>query len=214
MKEIIQKKYDLHFLRGFGLGGLVYFTSLYAGLRELIAVFLVLVASFLWNGFKFYVLKKSSDNKDMIADFYGGVLAVIVWVIAVDYDLKKFISWYVLILATTLWFLRFPQLRKFWIKYFVLNYLKPFTFLRAAAITFPLVVLNGLWVAVDEFNPYLFFPLLITFYFGFVYFKGLPVEFKELDESQKFQFGFFPRANLTTEEWKEWQAIVDKFNKN
>jgi hypothetical protein len=212
MKNFIVKKYDLHLLRGFAVACLIYSLSVPAGMREILAVFVAACLSFLWNGLKWYFLKVSTDIVDVLADVAGAIIAVTIWTFAADLDLKNFIGWYVLVLSITLWVCRFPSFRNFWIKHFVLNYLKPFTYLRAAAITFPLVVLNGVWVAVDDFNPYLFFPLLIAFYFGFVYFKGLPVKFSELDKSQKFQFGFFPGVQLTAAEYREWELIVDEFN--
>jgi hypothetical protein len=110
-------------------------------------------------------------------------------------------------------------MRKFLVKHFVLDYyFKLFGVLRnaprASRIIFPLFVLTG-WVHAT--NPSIVSWCLIglaiaSLYLGFLHFRLFPVKWEELDEDQKFQYGYAKK--LTNDQYKEWLVIVKKvFNK-
>lgn len=89
------------------------------------------------------------------------------------------------------------EFRKLIVKRFALSYIgKNFATLRASTIIYPLMVINGSLIAFgDGLNWYAFVPLLISFYFGFIYFRIYPVSREELDDSQKLQYDQFYKYN-------------------
>jgi hypothetical protein len=116
-------------------------------------------------------------------------------------------------------------MREFLVRNFVLDYTvnlfgKMYNAPRASRIIYPLMVITG-WFAVtnpDYPTPTLFiwvlYALLATaLFFGFIYFRIYPAKWEELDMLQKFQYGFFPYANLTKSQYKEWLKICKEIQK-
>ena len=116
-------------------------------------------------------------------------------------------------------------MREFLVRNFVLDYQiklfgKTYNAPRASRIIYPLMAITG-WFAVTNpnyptptFFVWILYALLATaLFFGFVYFRIHPVKWEELDDYQKFQYGFFPYVNLTKAQYKEWRAICLKIQK-
>ena len=116
-------------------------------------------------------------------------------------------------------------IREFLVKHFVLDYQinlfgKTYNAPRASRIIYPLMVITG-WFSVT--NPdwptptsfiWVLYALLATaLFFGFVYFRIHPVEWEELDELQKIQYGAFNSERLTNKQYKEWCILCEKFYK-
>lgn len=111
-------------------------------------------------------------------------------------------------------------MRKFLVKNFVLDYRiklfgKYYNAPRGSRIIYPLFVMTGIAnILNDDFpTPTLLIWLLyilvaLSLFFGFVYFRFRPVKFDELDDFQKYQYGYAPFVNLTPKEKKEWQKLV------
>lgn len=102
-------------------------------------------------------------------------------------------------------------MRKFIVKYFALDYrLGSINFSRSASIIFPLMILTGVLWKVNSPSILALFSfclLLISLYFGFLYFPFHPVEWNELDTFQKWQYGL--KNKLTKYQRQEWE-IIDK----
>ena len=116
-------------------------------------------------------------------------------------------------------------MRKLIVKYFALDYFYnifgwKLNGPRAGSIILPLFILTGLsliFFTPDYPNPsfitwVLYLLDIIALFFGFVYFHFKPVKWEELDENQKFQYGFSGKE-LTPEQYKEWKLIYNKYNK-
>jgi hypothetical protein len=114
------------------------------------------------------------------------------------------------------------KIRKLLVRNFVLDYTvnlfgKRYNAPRASRIIYPLMAITG-WFAVTNpdyptptFLVWVLYALLATsLFFGFVYFRFYPVKWEELDKFQKFQYGFFPYANLTTLQYQEWITICSE----
>ena len=110
------------------------------------------------------------------------------------------------------------DMRKLIVKFFALDYVvkigtKSINFVRAANILFPLFCLNGVLVvnggySFDSiFKIISFLILLIAVYFGFFYFGSNPVMFKELDDSQKWQYGSKNMEQMEFNEMQEWNNL-------
>ena len=116
-------------------------------------------------------------------------------------------------------------MRKWLVKNFVLDYMvsifgKTYNAPRASRIIYPAFVITGIANILNDNWPtptlFVWFMYLLTatsLFFGFVYFRFFPVKWEELDEFQKFQYGHFPYANLTTKQYQEWITIREKYNK-
>jgi hypothetical protein len=110
-------------------------------------------------------------------------------------------------------------MRKFIIKHFALNYIfKAFgrivDFPRAANIIWTLFLLNGVVSILTKTYPIetwygivLLILLLISIFFGFVYFRIYPAKWHELDIHQKWQRGFYKVTPLTDKQKSEWLVI-------
>ena len=220
MKNFIEKKYELHLILGIGIGFLLFISGVPVGMRQILpmfgGLFLGLVAEFI----QYLILKlqgKSADYKydkhDVLYVLYGSILATVICTLFPELESALF-GVYLIVLSSTIWYLRFLQFRKLIVKYFALNYIgKKLTGLRAGTIILPLVIINGLITAFYDFNLIAFFPLAIALYFGFVYFIGNPVKWNELDKSQKFQYGSWEYSEMTLEEQLEWNQIYNELNK-
>lgn len=115
-------------------------------------------------------------------------------------------------------------MRKYIVKYFALDYFYNIFGIklngpRAGAIILPLFILTGLtscFLTPDWPNPsfilwFLYLLDVISLFFGFVYFHIKPVKWEELDENQKYQYGFHGEE-LTGDQFKEWLKIYTKYN--
>jgi hypothetical protein len=114
-------------------------------------------------------------------------------------------------------------MRKFLVKNFVLDYQmklfgKCYNAPRASRIIFPLFVITGLANSFNENFPnptpliwFLYFLVVLSLFFAFVYFSIKPVKFSELDDFQKLQYGFILFEKLTNEEQNEWYKIKDEY---
>jgi hypothetical protein len=114
-------------------------------------------------------------------------------------------------------------MRKWLVKNFVLDYQhklfgKMWNAPRASRIIFPLFVITGFLTARNldwpEPTPLIWFMYLlcaISLYFGFVHFQIFPVKWEELDEFQKYQYGFLKQDTMTSEQYIEWLEIIKKF---
>jgi hypothetical protein len=117
-------------------------------------------------------------------------------------------------------------MRKWLVKNFVLDYTfkifgKLYNAPRASRIIYPIFVITGLLVSTNPDWPtptpliwFMYFLCATALFFGFVYFKIKPAKWDELDEFQKYQYGFFSGANLTSEQFKEWLIIKKKYINN
>jgi len=116
-------------------------------------------------------------------------------------------------------------MRKYIVKYFALDYFYnifgwKLNGPRAGAIILPLFILTGLascFLTPDWPDPSFILWILylldvIALFLGFVYFQIKPIHWEELDESQKFQYGFSGKE-LTKEQRAEWLEIYNKYNK-
>ena len=116
-------------------------------------------------------------------------------------------------------------IREFLVRNFVLDYTvnlfgKMYNAPRASRIIYPLMVITG-WFAVTNpnyptptFFVWILYGLLVAaLFFGFVYFRFYPVKWEELDKFQKFQYGFFPYANLDRGQYREWRLICIELQK-
>lgn len=116
-------------------------------------------------------------------------------------------------------------MRKLIVKYFALDY--NYNFFgnkmngpRAGAVILPLFILTGLtscFLTPDWPDPSFILWILylldvIALFLGFIYFHIKPIRWEELDESQKFQYGFSGKE-LTKEQRAEWLEIYTKYNK-
>lgn len=112
--------------------------------------------------------------------------------------------------------------RQFIVKHFALDYMSKLfgkyrSAPRASRIIYPLMVVTG-WFAVtnpDYPNPtliiWMLYGLLATSLFlGFVYFRFYPVQWHELDDFQKYQYGGVKQETLSAEQFKEWLIILEK----
>ena len=116
-------------------------------------------------------------------------------------------------------------MRKWLVKNFVLDYMvsifgKKYNAPRASRIIYPVFVITGIanvfndnWPTPTLFVWFMYLLTATSLFFGFVYFRFFPVKWEELDEFQKFQYGHFPYANLTTKQYQEWITIREKYNK-
>jgi hypothetical protein len=116
-------------------------------------------------------------------------------------------------------------MRKWLVKNFVLDYMvsifgKKYNAPRASRIIYPVFVITGIanvfndnWPTPTLFVWFMYLLTATSLFFGFVYFRFFPVKWGELDEFQKFQYGHFPYANLTTKQYQEWITIREKYNK-
>lgn len=113
-------------------------------------------------------------------------------------------------------------MREFIIKHFALNYHislfgRLYSAPRASRIIFPLLVITGYfsvtninWPTPTFFVCVLYFLLSLALFFGFVYFRFYPVQWEELDNLQKYQYGSFQCDKLSTKEFKEFLTIINK----
>ena len=110
------------------------------------------------------------------------------------------------------------MIRNLIIKLFALDYIvkigkRSSNFLRAANIIFPLSALVSVLVIEDSWEVPMFliliavFALIVSLFFGFIYFRYYPVTFDELDTSQKWQYGKNNYSALDSEELGEWHEI-------
>lgn len=92
-------------------------------------------------------------------------------------------------------------MRKFIFRFFALNYSfrlfgKDFNQLRASTVIFPLFVLEmiAFWYNIDILKILIAIPLIISIFFGFVYFEIKPIKSNELfllDKSQLNQYRIY-----------------------
>ena len=89
--------------------------------------------------------------------------------------------------------------------------------LRCTRIIYPLVVLTGFfWVTSPDYpHPttlalVLMIAMIISLFIGFVYFRIFSVKWDELDDFQKYQFGYMKQEALTPEQFEEWKDILDE----
>lgn len=111
-------------------------------------------------------------------------------------------------------------MRHLLVKLFVLDYFfkvfgTVFKLARVNVIMYPLFIITGL--SISFFNyPFLLWFLyllnLVVVFFGFVYFRLKPVEWEELDEFQKLQYGSINR--LKGSKYFEWVRIFTKLRKD
>ncbi len=121
-------------------------------------------------------------------------------------------------------------IRIFIVRQFALNYLSkilgfigPYTStLRCTRIIYPLVVITGFvhvtnpnWPTPTFLGWILLTLLTICLYIGFPwfgvgYFSIWPVQWNELDDFQKYQYGGVKQESLTPEQFKEWLLILEK----
>ncbi len=110
-------------------------------------------------------------------------------------------------------------MRKLIVKYFALSYSvqvfgKRISWLRAANVIVPLLCLTAL---AFYFNAYtakiITVPLLVlSIFFGFVYFVIRPVQWYELDIEQKVFFGSYKVKNSETfSELNEWKFLKKRY---
>lgn len=98
----------------------------------------------------------------------------------------------------------------------VLGFIGPYrSTLRCTRIIYPLVVLTGyFWVQSPDYpHPttlalILMIAMIISLLIGFVYFRFFPVKWDELDDFQKYQFGYMKEESLTKEQFEEWKDIL------
>jgi hypothetical protein len=114
-------------------------------------------------------------------------------------------------------------MRKWLVKNFVLDYMitlfgETYNAPRASRIIFPIFIITGILVATNPNWPnptiliwFMYFVTAISLFFGFIYFRLYPVKWEELDEFQKFQYGFFNGETLSSEQFIEWIKIKNKF---
>jgi hypothetical protein len=115
-------------------------------------------------------------------------------------------------------------MRKWLVKNFVLDYMinifgKTYNAPRASRIIYPVFVITGIanilndnWPTPNLFVWVMYLITLLVLFFGFVYFRLSPVQWDELDEFQKFQYGSVKNDSLTVEQRKEWIKIFEKYN--
>ena len=117
------------------------------------------------------------------------------------------------------------KIRQFLVRNFVLDYTvnlfgKMYNAPRASRIIYPLMVITGYisgtnpdWPTPTLLIWALYLLVALALFFGFVYFRFYPVKWEELDNFQKFQYGFYPYANLTTRQYQEWITICKEIRK-
>jgi hypothetical protein len=119
-------------------------------------------------------------------------------------------------------------MRKIIVKLFALDYIcrafgKTVNFVRAANIIFPLMCITG---TITVLGGYAFESilgivclslLLVSIFFGFVYFRLKPIKWEELDKSQKWQYGRGVLTqgdrlgiSITPEQRKEWDTLDEE----
>jgi hypothetical protein len=95
-------------------------------------------------------------------------------------------------------------MRKFLINYFALSYSvkvfgKTVNWVRAANIIFPLFVITGLLMVINDKIAYCVLPILaISVFYGFVYFEIYPIKETEidlLDDVQKYSYSICYNKN-------------------
>jgi hypothetical protein len=116
-------------------------------------------------------------------------------------------------------------MRKFLVKHFVLDYFftvlgKRYNAPRASRVIYPLMLLCGWFTATNYDFPtpniglwILYILLVLSLFFGFVYFRIYPAKWDELDNLQKLQYGFFMKHKMTVGQLKEWKIIRDENNR-
>ena len=124
-------------------------------------------------------------------------------------------------------------MRKLIVKHFALNYtIKIFgiqsTALRASRVIFPTFILGAILTFINPQYPTptwytltAYALMAISVFFGFIYFKISPVKWHELDDAQKWQYGFTVRTKLISKpkefyndiNWDEWEILNAKFSK-
>ena len=114
-------------------------------------------------------------------------------------------------------------MRKWLVKNFVLDYMftvfgTTYNAPRASRIIFPIFVITGILVATNPNWPnptiliwFMYLVTTISLFFGFIYFRIYPINWEELDDFQKFQYGFFKGETLSSEQFLEWLKIKNKF---
>ena len=216
MKQIIKNKYDIHAILGIGIAFLLFFDSIGTFFSITLPILASAVISILIEVIQYNASNDEEydiDKYDVITTVAFTAITTILYLLFPEIQSNLF-GVYLIVLSTTIWVLRFPKFRGFFVKYFALNYIgKKFTGLRAGTIIFPLFIINGLVTAFFDFNLIVFFPLAVALYFGFLYFIGNPIKWSELDKSQKFQYGSWEYSNLSYEEQIEWNQIYNQLNK-
>jgi hypothetical protein len=114
-------------------------------------------------------------------------------------------------------------MRKWLIKNFVLDYQhkllgKKYKTSRSSRIIFPLFVITGILTArnLNLLEPtifiwFMYFLTTTSLYFSFIHFRFYPVTWEELDDFQKYQYGFLKQKEITNEQYKEWLNLLKKF---
>lgn len=80
------------------------------------------------------------------------------------------------------------------------------------SLTGYLVATNPNYPIPNLFLGIMYFLCALSLFFGFVYFKIKPAQWKELDETQKIQYGYFLKNMLTDKEYIEWVILIEKSN--
>jgi len=114
-------------------------------------------------------------------------------------------------------------MRNWLVKNFVLDYqLKLFNTIynapRASRIIFPLFVITGILICFNSDWPIPTIPIwicyfldLLSLFFGFIYFHIIPVEWEELDNYQKYQYGCLKAENLTKAQLQEFLILYEYY---
>lgn len=108
--------------------------------------------------------------------------------------------------------------RKFLVRWWFLDYsLKIFKHgrsVRASLTIFPLMVINGLFVAYDELNPWAFAVLSVALWFGFIYGRLHPITIRDwprMTDYQKWQWGYYVMEETFFDELRfEWYRLDEK----
>ena len=118
------------------------------------------------------------------------------------------------------------KIRHWLVKNFVLDYYLTifnikYNAPRASRIIFPLFVITGMLICFNDDWPTPTIPIWIMYilvtlslYFGFMHFKIFPVTWIELDDLQKYQYGYVKSDKLTKEQYLEWLYICEEIIKN
>lgn len=117
-------------------------------------------------------------------------------------------------------------------KHFALDYISvifglPINWVRAANWLFPSFLLGGIWAVYSEANfinlPGILILLWIALmvFIGFIYFRIVPVNWDELNISQKFQYGhaifsgqLTKKKELSLKQQDEWIEIYETYGKD
>lgn len=107
-------------------------------------------------------------------------------------------------------------MRKIIVKHFALDawvvlFGRVVNFPRASRVISPLFVLAGVAEIYQSFEAITLILCAIAIFFGFVYFRFKPVDYWELNDVQKFQYGV--KKQLTMEQELDYYMVIERIKK-